>query len=107
VIIIDASSTGSEPGTIFEVPAFELEALPPLEQFHSHAFRWDHALAFARWLLGDEYPEEITVFLVEAADTTFGAELSPVVAASMEVVAEFVAVVLRDVASSGERHGGS
>lgn len=104
VIIVDASSTGSVPGTIFEVPAFELEELPPLEQFHSHAFRWDHALAFARWLLGDDYPDEITVFLIEAADTSFGAELTPCVAASMEVVAEFVSVVLRDVTISEGRH---
>jgi hydrogenase maturation protease len=87
VVIIDASVTGSAPGTIFRVPATELEDLPALEGLHSHAFRWDHALAFARWLLKDEYPDDITVFLIEAAAVDFGAPLTPAVAAAMEAVA--------------------
>lgn len=87
VIIVDAASTGSAPGTVFEVPAGELEDLPPLEGLHSHQFRWDHALAFGRWLLGDEYPDDITVLLIEAADVSFGAELTPAVADAMAVVA--------------------
>lgn len=87
VVIVDASSTGSAPGTIFRVPAAELEDLPALEGLHSHAFRWDHALAFARWLLKDEYPDDITVFLIEAATVDFGAPLTPAVAMAMETVA--------------------
>ena len=87
VIIIDAAATGSPPGTIFQVPGEELENLPPLTGFHTHSFRWDHALAFGRWLLKDEYPGDVTVFLIEAEDTTFGAELTPAVAAAMEIVA--------------------
>lgn len=87
VVIIDAASTGSPPGTIFEVPGEELEDLPPLDGFHTHSFRWDHALAFGRWLLKDEYPTDVTVFLIEAASVDFGAELTPAVAAAMEVVA--------------------
>lgn len=87
VVIVDAARTGAEPGTIYEVPGEELEDLPPLDGMHSHAFRWDHALSFGRWLLKDEYPDDITVFLIEAANTDFGQELTPAVAASMEVVA--------------------
>ena len=90
VVLVDAAATGSAPGTIFRVPAEELENLPALEGLHSHAFRWDHALAFGRWLLKDEYPEDITVFLIEAATVEFGAELTPAVAAAMEAVAREV-----------------
>lgn len=90
VIIVDAAATGSEPGTIFRVPAEELENLPDLTGLHSHSFRWDHALAFGRWLLGDEYPDDITVFLIEAADVSFRDELTPAVAEAMVQVAGMV-----------------
>lgn len=90
VIIVDAAATGSEPGTIFRVPAEELENLPDLTGLHSHSFRWDHALAFGRWLLGDEYPDDITVFLIEAADVSFRDELTPAVAEAMVKVAGMV-----------------
>jgi hydrogenase maturation protease len=90
VVIVDASSTGSPPGTVFLVPASEVENPPPLEGLHTHSFRWDHALAFGRWLLGDEYPHDVTVLLIEAADVSFGAELTPAVAEAMDKVAGMV-----------------
>ncbi|MEM9037456.1 MAG: hydrogenase maturation protease [Actinomycetota bacterium] len=90
VVIVDAAATGSPPGTVFRVPAEELEDLPALEGLHSHQFRWDHALAFGRWLLKDEYPSDIEVFLVEAENIAMGAELSPAVRDAMPVVKELV-----------------
>jgi len=88
VILIDASHTGSEPGAIFCVPGDELERLPPLTGINLHCFRWDHALAFGRWLLKDEYPKQITVYLIEAANLEFGAELSTPVKAAIESLAK-------------------
>ncbi|MEZ5408299.1 MAG: hydrogenase maturation protease [Acidimicrobiales bacterium] len=88
VILVDAAATGAEPGTVYRVPGEELEELPPLEGLHTHQFRWDHALAFGRWLLADQYPAEITVYLIEIADTTPGAELTPAVADAMRLVAD-------------------
>ena len=90
VVLIDAAATGADPGTIYEVPGREVEDLPPLEGLHSHQFRWDHALAFARWLLADQYPAEITVFLIEIAQTEPGADLSPAVAEAMGKVGDLV-----------------
>jgi hydrogenase maturation protease len=84
VTLVDACTTGSPPGTLFEVPGEETEKLPPLEGINLHAFRWDHALAFGRWLLKDEYPERIRVFLIEAGTTEPGAALSPPVEATLE-----------------------
>jgi hydrogenase maturation protease len=77
VILVDACTSGSEPGTLFELPGEEVEQLPPLQGIHLHSFRWDHAIAFARWLLKDQMPDKITVFLIEGADFEFGKELSP------------------------------
>ncbi len=88
VILVDACYTQSEPGTLFKVPGEEVEELPPLKGINLHAFRWDHALAFARWLLKDEYPDKVTVYLIEAGQLEFGADLSTPVRATMEYLAK-------------------
>lgn len=95
VILIDAAQTDSEPGSIYRVPGSEVENLPPLAGLHLHAFRWDHALAFARWLLKDEYPTDITVYLIEAANIDFGDALSAPVTAAMNEVIQMLLTELR------------
>ncbi|MBD1853052.1 hydrogenase maturation protease [Leptolyngbya sp. FACHB-711] len=78
LIIIDACTTGSEPGAVFTMRGAELESLP--EPGHSlHNFRWDHALAVGRKMMGKDFPKDITVYLIEADQLNLGLELSPVV----------------------------
>ena len=79
VILIDACSSGSEPGTLFEVSGDALADLPPPRGFHSHALRWDHALAWARAVVTECCPTGVTAFLVEKASCEIGAGLSPAV----------------------------
>lgn len=86
LIIVDACRTGAPPGTLYEVPGEEVET-PPLTALNLHAFRWDHALAFGRWLLKDRFPRKVTVFLIEAENLEPGVGLSPAVAAAMERLA--------------------
>jgi hydrogenase maturation protease len=86
VVLIDAARTGAEPGTVYRVPGPAVADLPPLAGLHTHSFRWDHALAFADWLLKDEYPQDVTIFLIEIASAEPGAELSPPVRRGMERV---------------------
>lgn len=93
VVIVDACTTGAEPGTVYRVPAEELAELPPAHGLHTHSFRWDHAIAFARWALTDACPTDITVFLVEAAAVELGSDLSEPVTAAMEQV---IGLVERD-----------
>lgn len=93
VVIVDAAVTGSAPGTTFRVPGSELAELPPLQGLHTHSFRWDHAIAFARWALADDCPTDITVFLIEVAGVEMGADLSEPVSAAMEQV---IALIERD-----------
>lgn len=90
VVIVDASATGAAPGTVYRVPGEELGELPPLEGLHTHSFRWDHAIAFARWALAEACPTDITVFLIEAAGVDLGAELSEPVRTAMEQVIELI-----------------
>jgi len=79
VILVDAGSSGSEPGTLFEVPGHEVENIAPLTGINLHAFRWDHAIAFGRWLLKDDYPENVTAYLIEGERYEIGEGLSPAV----------------------------
>lgn len=88
VVIVDASATGARPGTVYRVPGHELAELPPLQGLHTHSFRWDHAIAFARWALEVDCPDDITVFLIEAENVAMGAELSAPVVTGMELVIE-------------------
>lgn len=83
VILIDACTSGGAPGELYELPGSEAET-PPLEALGNlHSFRWDHAIAFGHWLLKEEYPEQVTVFLIEAETTAPGMELSEPVTRAM------------------------
>jgi len=86
----DEDAAGAAPGTVYRLPGDELTDLPPLQGLHTHSFRWDHAIPFARWALGDACPTDITVFLIEVAAMEMGAELSDPVATAMEQVISMI-----------------
>ena len=96
VILVDACQSESDPGAIFEVPGEEVEQLPPVDGINLHAFRWDHAIAFGRWLLKDDYPEKITVYLIEGVDFEVGEGLSPAVDAAIDKLVEKLFEVIGD-----------
>jgi len=85
LVIIDACSTSSDPGAIYEVPGVELSAERE-PSYSLHDFRWDHALYAGRRIFREDFPPEVTVFLIEAATLTFGLELTPAVKTSAERV---------------------
>ena len=102
VVVVDASRIGVEPGTVHRVPGEELRDLsPPVGNLHS--FRWDQALGFATWLLKDEYPEDVTVWLVEGESFEAGAALSPAVQAAVERIAD--EIVAETAVAQGARGG--
>ena len=94
VIVVDASRIGVEPGAVHRVPGSELVDLKPPEG-NLHAFRWDQALGFATWLLKDEYPQDVTVWLVEGQSFEPGAKLTPTVQASVERIADDIVADVR------------
>ncbi|MEM1264339.1 MAG: hydrogenase maturation protease [Pseudomonadota bacterium] len=86
LIIVDASLSESEPGSVFEVPGDELDKAYDAS-FSLHDFRWDHALHAGRKIFGDNYPDDVTVYLIEAQSTDLGLEQSePVKHAVSKVV---------------------
>lgn len=89
LLLIDACVSGSVPGTIFKVPGHEL-ANCPIPSYSMHNFRWDHALYAGRQIFGDSFPKDVTVYLIEASDTSFGLELSFAVRQAAETVCDYI-----------------
>lgn len=90
LIIIDASTSGSEAGAIFEVPG-EILASVPEPAYSLHDFRWDHAIYAGRKIFKEDFPADITVYLIEAGELSLGLELTaPVKAAADTVVQKIV-----------------
>lgn len=83
LIILDACSSGSEPGAIFTVPGEQL-LTDHTPKYSLHNFRWDHALAAGRKIFREQFPADVTVYLVEAQSLAFGLDLSPSVRASAD-----------------------
>ncbi|MFN8222867.1 MAG: hydrogenase maturation protease [Gaiellales bacterium] len=86
VIVIDAARSGSPPGTIHRLSGREVETDPPAG-LNPHGLRWDHALALGRQLLADDYPDEVSVYLIEAASLALGADVTPAVSEAVAAVA--------------------
>jgi hydrogenase maturation protease len=93
LVIVDASSSGSEPGAIFEVPGSALENRPA-PSYTLHDFRWDHALYAGRRIWGDDFPTDVTVFLIEAASLGYGLDLSPQVLQAADIVTARIAALI-------------
>lgn len=89
-IVVDASRVGVPAGTVHRVPGEELTDLRPPEG-NLHRFRWDQALGFAQWLLKDDYPPEVTVWLVEGESFEAGEPLTPAVQTAVEQIADAIA----------------
>lgn len=89
LLIIDASHSGSKPGAIFEVPGEDL-AKQPEPSYNLHDFRWDHALFAGKKIFKEDFPEDISVFLIEAADLSFGLELTSEVKSAADRVVEII-----------------
>ena len=87
LVIVDARAPQGEPGAIYEVPGHILEAPPP-QSLNLHDFRWDHALYAGRKIYGDAFPDDVSVFLIEAASLDLGLDLSAGVREAGAIVAD-------------------
>lgn len=85
LILVDASNSGSTPGAIFQVPGVELERGHE-PTYSLHDFRWDHALYAGKRIFGQDFPTDVTVFLIEAAELDLGLELSESVRNAADIV---------------------
>ncbi|MEO0423210.1 MAG: hydrogenase maturation protease [Pseudomonadota bacterium] len=89
LIIVDANLSESPPGTVFEVPGEELENVHQ-GSFSLHDFRWDHALYAGRKIFREDFPDDVSVFLIEAQCVDLGLDVSEPVATAIEKVVELI-----------------
>ena len=86
VIIIDAVSSGAQPGTIHRFDVL-MQPLPASYSFSStHAFGVAQAIQLARTL--DQLPASLMVYGIEGKKFAAGTELSPEVERALSVVVE-------------------
>ena len=93
IIVIDAVvNSGKEPGSLFQLPAKEVESElidEPLVFLHS--LKWSQALYYAKNILKDDYPDDnITAYLIAVDDIGFGVGISPVVLKTGERLASIL-----------------
>lgn len=101
LIIVDARVPEGNPGAIYEVPGDVLSAPPP-QSLNMHDFRWDHALFAGHKIYGDDFPKNVSVFLVEAQTLDLGLGLSEKVEDAAASVAEQIAALVSHSAKEGE-----
>jgi len=105
LIIVDACRSGAAAGAVFEVPGREL-AQSHQPSFTLHGFRWDHALFAGRQMFRDDFPDDVTVLLIEAASIALGTDLTePVACAARKVAVRIETMIaarqqLQDAASA-------
>jgi hydrogenase maturation protease len=93
LIIIDAAESGFEAGALFEVPGEQL-AIEHQPTFGLHDFRWDHALAAGRKIFREDFPADVTVYLIQSASLDLGLELSePVRDSACELIANLERII--------------
>lgn len=73
IILVDAVINSEEPvGTIFKLPASEIEAqIEDDPMVFLHSLKWSQALSYAKKMLGNDYPEDIEVYLIAIESTKF------------------------------------
>lgn len=73
IILVDAVINTDEPvGTTYKLPASEIEAeIEDDPMVFLHSLKWSQALSYAKKMLGDEYPEDIEVYLIAIESTKF------------------------------------
>lgn len=71
IIFVDAVlNTGEPDGTLYRLPAEAVAAsVQDDPMVFLHSLKWDQALSYAKKILGAEYPEDISVYLIAVSDT--------------------------------------
>lgn len=92
IILVDAViNTGETAGTLYKVPANEVMAAPQEDPMvFLHSIKWDQALSYAKKIMRDDYPEDITVYLIAVDDVKLEMNLSAAVQAAGDKVVELI-----------------
>jgi hydrogenase maturation protease len=100
LVLIDACSSRSEPGSIFEVPGEVLQNVPT-PGHGLHGFRWDHAIYAGKKIYGRDFPDRVTVYLIESQTLELGIGLSDPVERAVARVIDLIVERMNAGAPSG------
>ena len=92
ILMVDAVINTNEPvGTLFKVPAEEVLRTPQDDPMvFLHGMKWDQALSYAKKILGDEYPDDIQVYLIAVENTKLETEISDAVKKAGDKVVQHI-----------------
>lgn len=98
IILIDAVINSDEAvGTTFRLPAEAVEAeIEDDPLVFLHGLKWHQALSYARKMLGNEYPEEVIVYLIAIESTRFNVGMSEEAKAGGDKVVKLLLEELAD-----------
>ena len=99
VVVVDAVTSGAEPGTIHRFDAVAQPPPPPFRHRGTHAFSVADVVELARAV--DRLPDRLVVFGIEGAEFGAGLGLSPGVEAAVRATATRVVEELDQVAPGG------
>ncbi len=101
IILVDAVINTGEPiGTLYKVPAAEVLRAPQDDPMvFLHGIKWDQALSYAKKILREEYPEDISVYLIAVDNTKLEVELSDKVKEAGDKVVNLITEELKMQAS--------
>ena len=91
VVVIDAARSGSAPGTVRRFDARSAPLPAGHERHSTHGLGLAEAIELARNL--DLLPSRLTVYAIEAAETSIGSRISPAVAIAVGRLADDLAGV--------------
>lgn len=102
IILVDAVINTNEPvGTLFKVPANEVMRAPQEDPLvFLHGMKWDQALSYAKKILGENYPEDISVYLIAIDNTKLEVDLSEEVKQAGDKVVNHILEELKSVSSA-------
>lgn len=92
IIIVDAVINTGEPiGTLYKVPASEIEgAIQDDPMVFLHSIKWDQALSYAKKIMRETYPDDITVYLIAIDNTRLEVELSEEIRQAGDKVVNYI-----------------
>jgi hydrogenase maturation protease len=94
LIIVDTCRSGSDAGAIFRLPGSEIDTVH-VPGYSLHDFRWDHAVHAGRRIFAADFPDDLTVYLIEAGSLQLGTELTAPVSRAVDQVCERIAQSIR------------
>ena len=92
IILVDGVLNTNEPdGTLYRLPAEAVAAaIQDDPMVFLHSLKWDQALSYAKKILGEAYPDDISVYLISITNTRLVVGMSPEVQAAAHKVSGLI-----------------